>query len=417
MVQFFKGSEDPRDRASGMLATALGEGLGNGINSYYANKALDDVVNDKANADLPISEKMGKLQRALQPYGEKGREIFQQRMQILGQEKEEKQAKITAREAKEKETRLFEHQKALQEQKNAGAMAVAKLKPPPGGLDAQPIPPEQINAIEKFIKENPDATANELAIGLGKAGVNPKYSSPYVENTRRTEETKSKSTEAKDIALREETLPLKKEITDKAIAAREGIQNKKHLLDLIKTGNIDDPTFATLALSLPLNLGKRLLSPDTIEYKSGLIEEYGDLRNLFKGNTRVKEIELLEEKTADVYLTDRQKEAILNSRINSLQGDIILAEVAAEMEAEGKNYPLLTYQKELDKRAKPRMDALFNRILDEHQAVIKDAENKKKMPLDIKNPEDKEIIQQIFKEAGNDAKKAEALAKKKGYHW
>ncbi len=417
MVQFFKGAEDPRDRAYGQLASALGQGLGNGINTYYANKALDSVIDDKENADLPTSEKMGKLQSALMPYGEKGQEIFRQRMQIEQQAYNEKQAKVQAKEAKEKEDRLFAHQKALQKQKDVAAKERAGLKPPPGGISAQPIPPEQLAAIDKFISENPNATANELSLGLGKAGVNPTYSAPYVQNTRETEKAKSKSNEAKDIALRGETLPVKKEIAQKAQAAREGIENKKHLLDLVRKGDINDPTFAAIAQSLPLNLGKRLLSNDTVQYKAGLIEEFGDLRNLFQGQTRVKEIELLEEKIADIYLTDSQKEAILNSRINALQRDIIREDVAAEMEAEGKNYPLLTYQQELDKRAKPRMDALFNRILDEQQATIKDAENKKKMPLDIKNPEDKEIIQQIFKEAGNDPKKAEALAKKKGYHW
>jgi len=164
-----------------------------------------------------------------------------------------------------------------------------------------------------------------------------------------------------------------------------------------------------------LNLGKRLLSNDTVEYKGGLIEEFGDLKNLFKGATRVKELELLEQKIADIYLTDSQKKAILKSRINALQGDVITAEVAAEMEAEGVNYPLLTYQKELDKRTKTRMDALFNRILDEHQSVIKSAEVRKQTPLDINDPEDKKIMQSILKEAGGDKLKAKELTKKKGY--
>jgi len=262
---------------------------------------------------------------------------------------------------KENQSRLFKHQKELQNTKPKVE------KSPPGGLGGIPIPKEKSESISKIVKENPNATAEQLELLFNEAGIEPGLTSKLLESRRRTEQTSSASKEAKDAQLRAETLPLKKEIVDKARAAQHGIQNKEHLLDLIEKGDIDDPTFAAIAESLPLNLGKRLLSNDTVEYKGGLIEEFGDIKNLFKGATRVKELELLEQKIADIYLTDSQKKAILKSRINALQGDVIAAEVAAEMEAEGVNYPLLTYQKELDKRTKTRMDALFNRILDEHQ--------------------------------------------------
>lgn len=225
------------------------------------------------------------------------------------------------------------------------------------------------------------------------------------------------SKEKKESALRQETLPLRSEIANKAKAASEGIQNKEQLLQLIKTGKIDDPTYATLASSLPLNLGKRLLSPETVQYKAGLVDEFKDLKNIFAGATRVKELEILEEKIADLYMTDEQKETILKSRINALRSDMIKAETAAEMESEGKFYGILQFQNELEKRAKPKLEALFNRTLDEQKAAFKDAENLKKIPLSMDDPEHSQIIEQIYQEAGKDPKKAEALAKKKGYSW
>jgi len=303
---------------------------------------------------------------------------------------------------------------------NDPAMAERISKPkadkaPPGGLGGIPIPKEKANAISKIVKENPNATAEELELLFNEAEIEPGYTSKLLESRRQTEQRSSASKDAKEAQLRAETLPMKKEIADKAQAAQQGIENKHQLLDLIKNGDINDPTVAALAEALPLNLGKRLLSNDTVQYKAGLIEEFGDLKNLFKGTTRVKEIELLQEKIADLYLTDDQKEAVLKSRINALQRDVILAEVAADMESEGVNYPLLTYQQELNKRAKPKLDALFNRILDEHKAVFQDAENKKKIPLNFSDPDDKRIAEELIKEAGGDRAKARELAKKKGY--
>jgi hypothetical protein len=227
--------------------------------------------------------------------------------------------------------------------------------------------------------------------------------------------SKQTASEKQKLALRQETLPIRTEIAKKAMAATQGIQNKQQLMNLIEKGNIDDPTYAALAESLPLNLGKRMLSNDTIEYKAGMIEEFGDLKNIFPGQVRVKEIELLEQKMADLYLTDDQKKAILRSRINALKADEIRAEVAQEIE----NEPLgiLQFQNELEKRSKPRLEAIFNQILDEQKSIIQNAENRKKVPLDPKDPEDYKIMQQIKKEAGGDKAKAQKIAREKGYTW
>ena len=199
--------------------------------------------------------------------------------------------------------------------------------------------------------------------------------------------------------LRKETLPIRNEISERAQLARQGIENKERALDILKKGNVDDPTYAIFAELLPFNLGKRLLSNDTVEYKSGLVDEFGDLRKIFQGQTRVKEIELLEDKIADLYLTDDQKKAILNSRINVLKADLIREEAAAELESEGKFYGALQFRREVEKQAKPKLEALFNKVLDEQKAIIKDAENQKKIPLDINDPDGKKIIEEIFIEA------------------
>ena len=275
------------------------------------------------------------------------------------------------------------------------------------------VPHEISRKIKKIIIDTPNANADELKLEMDEQGIPPSNSNPYIENRRRTEEQVAKSQESKQSSLRSETLPIRKQIADKAMAASHGIQNKEQLIDLIEKGDINDPTFAALAEALPLNLGKRMLSNDTVEYKAGLVEEFGDLRNIFQGQTRIKEIELLENKIADLYLTDEQKKSVLKSRINALKGDVIRAEVAQEIENEP--YGVLQFSQEVEKRAKPKLEALFNQILDEQKSIIQNAENKKKTGLDINDPDDKQILMQIFKEAGNDKVKARKLAEKKGY--
>jgi|SRR5271166_1129977 len=227
------------------------------------------------------------------------------------------------------------------------------------------------------------------------------------------EETKLK--QKKQEILRKETLPIRSQISERADSARRGIENKEKQISLIETGNINDPTYATILEALPLKFGERFLSPETVQYKAGLVQGYGDLKNIFSGATRVKEVEILEQKIPDLYLTDQQKKAILKSSIDAQKVDILREEAAAEIEAEGKDIGVLQFRKEVEKRAKPKLDALFNKILDEQKSIIKDAENRKKIPLDPTDPEDKQIALQIMQEAGGNRTKARELAKKKGY--
>lgn len=278
-------------------------------------------------------------------------------------------------------------------------------------------PPVEVKLIpqEKII----EASIRNPAVGARLQAMNDQTMAQM-----RHEETKGEKKELaqqreqfeRQESLRKETLPVRQEYATKAAAARKGIENKQQLMDLIEKGDINDPTFAALAEALPLNLGKRMLSNDTVEYKAGLVEEFGDLRNIFQGQTRVKEIELLEQKIADIYLTDDQKKAILKSRIQALKADVIRSEAAAELEFE-PGLGALTFSDAVEKKAKPRLDSLFGQILDEQKAVIQSAENKKKVPLDIEDPDDVKIIDAILQEAGGNYKEAERIAKKKGYHF
>lgn len=96
MVQVFQGS-NPQGRLSEMLGMALGKGLGEGLNTYFANRSLDSVLHDKALEGAPQSKKLEALRSALSPYGEKGQEIFQQRLAIEKQEMNEAQQDVLGR--------------------------------------------------------------------------------------------------------------------------------------------------------------------------------------------------------------------------------------------------------------------------------------------------------------------------------
>ena len=84
-------------------------GIGEKVNSYYADKALNSVLDDESMVDAPISAKMGKLESALRPFGKYGQQVLQNRMAIEQQGHVEKeQAKVAKEESRiEKEREVL----------------------------------------------------------------------------------------------------------------------------------------------------------------------------------------------------------------------------------------------------------------------------------------------------------------------
>ena len=91
MVQVIAKLENHKGKLAETLGMSLGQGIGNGLNTFFANRSLDSVLHDKALKDAPQSQKLEAMRSALSPYGEKGQEIFNQRMQIEQQEMQENQ--------------------------------------------------------------------------------------------------------------------------------------------------------------------------------------------------------------------------------------------------------------------------------------------------------------------------------------
>lgn len=98
MVQYFGNTKSHSGYLADALGPALGQGLGEFTGSYFANKALDKVINDPSLADAEPSERLSRLQAALSPYGERGAKMFQKRIGIEQQRLQEQQLKRQERE-------------------------------------------------------------------------------------------------------------------------------------------------------------------------------------------------------------------------------------------------------------------------------------------------------------------------------
>jgi|GEM_PF-2501195 hypothetical protein len=360
MVQFFKGSVDPRAASYGTLAESLGQGLGNAVDTYYTNKALDSVLNDEKLKDAPQSEKMGALQRALQPYP-KGKEILQQRMQISQLEEKEKQDKLQKDQShvigkilnkqpiNEKERSILSPEQSLAIAKHEQALELGKLKAnnkaPLGGLGGQPVDPVIAKKIEEIVTENPDATPDQLGILLTNAGVPTTNQDRYLENRRREQELKSKaeSEESKlatkqDIAFHEASKDYDKSIQKEAKVAKKQLDSIEDIEKSVREGKIK-PTNAANVLKFFGPIGERLaeaaLTKDQAKLQAAIPEFLEGRKELFGVRLSDADLKLLQDKLPDIAKSPEANLAILGL-MKKYANQSLLKKKAAENVLESK---------------------------------------------------------------------------------
>lgn len=240
MVQVIAKLRNQKGELAESLGMSLGQGLSNGLNTYFANRSLDSVLQDKALESASPSKKIEALRSALAPYGEKGQEIFKQRLMIQEQEMNEQKNKAVGRYL-EGEKLTPEEQSSLSPQEFA---AIYKARHPsaPGGVTAQAVPPEVNQKIGAILGNSRGLSADELKNEMDSAGIPPIYSNGYVENRRRSEETGTKQ----DLELHKESEEFEQGIRKHANTARKQLPLIESNRKAVEGGKINPGSLANV---------------------------------------------------------------------------------------------------------------------------------------------------------------------------
>jgi len=202
MVQIIKersfGSEFGRS-----LGTGLGEGFSQGVEESYKNKSKMAEL-QKENED--IYKATGIKLQGVTPETRK----LEYSEKLKAQAKEKERGEELA--GNKQVLRGLERQRGLQEgslsdfesDPKAAELSTrtAKERAPPGGLGGIPMTPEEASAKAKIIRENREASAEELEIKFDEAGIKPGHYKDVLESRRRQDEQKIKRhSEASDKIL------------------------------------------------------------------------------------------------------------------------------------------------------------------------------------------------------------------------
>lgn len=338
MVQVIE-TEDPRSKISEMLGMSLGQGIGNGLNTYFANRSLESVLQDKSLENAPQSQRLQALQTALSPYGEKGQEILQNRMQIEQVQQQEqdlrKQEALQRRKGKAlgrylKGQELSPQEESLFTPNEFVAMHKARNPKPAGGVTGQPIPPDVNQKITSIINQSAGLSADELKNVMDNAGVPPVYSNGYIENRRRQQESGSDF----DVKFHQESADFEKSLRTHASTAKRQIPLIESNIKSVKEGKIKPSSLANV-FSFFGDTGKKisnaLLSKDEAALLASVPEFLEGRKELFGVRLSDADLRLLQDKLPEIGKSKEANLAILDLMKRAAERAIKLEKISEDV--------------------------------------------------------------------------------------
>jgi hypothetical protein len=267
MVQVITGYPSQSSAIGQILGESLGEGLGNMLGVHMANKSLQKVLDDPTLKDAPIESRLSALQKALSPHGKRGQNLLAQMMQleqVSEQQKEKRQAQAQQQAAQQQTqaqqsadsivmTKLLSGEKPTPQEWAAASpktqLEALKLqnKPLPGGISAQPVPPDVQSKIGDVLELNKEANADRLALEMDRAGVPRAFSNAYIESRRRADES--------DLKTFDKASDFESEMLQSYNSYRRDSNTLGQMEQLSKSGKLSLPITATLLEKFGLPLG------------------------------------------------------------------------------------------------------------------------------------------------------------------
>lgn len=397
--------------------------VGNFMNQSAASKALGGLENDPEYQKAPFSQRASRLQQALQPLGEYGEKLYQQRLPIEQQRAMEQQQQQEQQTAGKLWESMFPERPMPQGIGVKDIINLAKVtnRPPPGGATGQPVPPPTAAKIEEVLKANPNANSEELSLAFKKNQIPPVFTSDLIESRRRREDVASQHEFELGKERRKRETDISGKVLSKADEAAEQLPMKESALGLMNDAIVNKD----LSFWSPDNLAEAT-GIEGLRSKEGAVfktagKEYL-LGNMRKAGARPNQ--WIEQQIGDAQAKIGRSTGANLSVMRALENDIAIERNRIETTNQlAKKYEdeLGYVPRELGARvyetnkkfAENKQKELYNDL----RAINAIEEKKPETFKDVAEgtPITKFMVQALLRQNENDPKKAREAAKKLGY--
>jgi hypothetical protein len=239
-------------------------------------------------------------------------------------------------------------------------------KAPPGGISAQPVPPEITEKLTEIVQSSPNATADELAIKFDQSGIPRAHSNSYIESRRRTDETKEKNRVKQEEASRSEVLQFHKESekfdTDLMHQGRIARKQKGTIKDIAKalqSGNIKTSSLANIFKGLGRvgdKFAEAMQNPDQAVLAASIPQLLEGWKDVFGVRLSDADLRVLQDKLPSIGKDVETNFAILGVLDKYADQAQLRSDIAAQIKKDNNNLRPLGFASLVDEKFNDMME-------------------------------------------------------------
>lgn len=341
--------------------------IGRQVGNNFANTRREAA--DESSIDQILSEAMqsgdskvfqnsiGKILSSVSPERQGlAVQYLQSRMQNLEKQQQQSKLDTQGRKAAQEAGYTFGAPAQVQSQqvKNQGAPK------PLGGVTAQAIPPQFGQKISEIISKNPNATADELAVAFDQSAIPPIYTSKYIENRRRQDETRASNLrEDKNISRKEELQFHKEsekydeELLKQSRTSKKQAETIKDIDKAIDSGNVGPSSFANIFKgfgTIGNKISEALLNKDESTLLSSIPQLLEGWKEVFGVRLSDADLKLLQDKLPSIGKTKEANKSVLNILKKYSEMTLLRSQIANQIKSANKGLRKLGYADDIEKR-------------------------------------------------------------------
>lgn len=341
--------------------------IGRQVGNNFANTRRE--ASDESSIDQILSEAMqsgdskvfqnsiGKILSSVSPERQGlAVQYLQSRMQNLEKQQQQSKLDTQGRQAAQEAGYTFGAPPQVQSQQVKNQMPPK----PPGGLSGQPVPNEVSQAIQNVVTNNPNATADQLALEFDRNQIPRTFSNSYIENRRRQDETRA-STEREDKNLsRKEELQFHKEsekydeeLLKQSRTAKKQFETIKDIDKAIDSGNVGPSSFANIFKGFGIignKISEALLNKDESTLLSSIPQLLEGWKEVFGVRLSDADLKLLQDKLPSIGKTKEANKSVLNILKKYSEMTLLRSQIANQIKSSNKGLRKLGYADDIEQR-------------------------------------------------------------------
>ncbi len=295
------------------------------------------------------------------------KQMEDQRKQLEASEKKIKEMEANKRIISDLEKRRGLQEGALAAYENDPKMAEQVSRPPKekgplGGLGGTPLSEEEASAIETVIRENPDASPEDLEIAFNKSKIPiaPGRISNILESRRRAAEANQKNTIEEKKLNRKEELDFHRDTQKFDEELSKNLKNAKKQNDTIKTiekavasGNVTPSSWANIFKGfgeIGDKISKAVLNKDEAALMSSIPNLLEGWKEVFGVRLSDADLRVLQDKLPDIGKSPEANRAILKILKKYGEQNILRGDIAADIKKKNKGLRPLGYAEKIEER-------------------------------------------------------------------